>query len=273
MTIKYLREMSDVHLEFGPFFIPSLPTDSETVLLLSGDIHVGNRALRDDWLKKLSQRFAYVLYILGNHEHYKSSVDVTGQKIKFGNKKAKVCLTDPDLQNVKLLENETFVIPGTNWKVFGGTMWTDFHRGNPVTMWNAQRVMSDYKKIRTAKYQRRLTPNYVISLHLAYKQALLEELAKDDGMNVIVMSHHAPHSMSVAERYKRPVDYHDNGCYHSDVSDLILDNPKIKFWFHGHMHNNSDYMIGDDCRVICNPRGYHGVELNDSFNAEFMVEL
>jgi hypothetical protein len=50
-----------------------------------------------------------------------------------------------------------------------------------------------------------------------------------------------------------------NGGYASDLSEFILDNPEIKFWTHGHMHDPSDYMIGD-CRVICNPRGYVGYE-------------
>ena len=34
---------------------------------------------------------------------------------------------------------------------------------------------------------------------------------------------------------------------------------KIKYWIHGHMHSNVDYMIGDT-RVVCNPRGYSDME-------------
>jgi hypothetical protein len=46
-----------------------------------------------------------------------------------------------------------------------------------------------------------------------------------------------------------------NGAFHSDLSDFILDRPHIKLWTHGHMHNTSDYLVGNT-RVVCNPRGY-----------------
>jgi hypothetical protein len=46
-----------------------------------------------------------------------------------------------------------------------------------------------------------------------------------------------------------------NGAYHSDLTDIMLDNPHIKLWTHGHTHNAFDYMIGET-RVVCNPRGY-----------------
>jgi hypothetical protein len=63
--------------------------------------------------------------------------------------------------------------------------------------------------------------------------------------------------MSVHEDYKHETDM--NGGYASDLSEFILDHENIKFWTHGHMHDPSDYEIGQ-CRVICNPRGYRGYE-------------
>ena len=71
----------------------------------------------------------------------------------------------------------------------------------------------------------------------------------------MVVGHHAPSSLSVHERFVR--DTIMNGGYYSDLSEFILDNPKIVLWTHGHMHDPCDYMIGDT-RVICHPRGYPG---------------
>lgn len=264
MKIKYLRSVSDLHNEFDIFHIPELLTDSETVLLLPGDIHVGDRTLQNDWLINLSKRFAYVLYVLGNHEHYKESIDKTAIKIRDG-------LDKQYIQNVFVLDNEMFVIPGTNYKVFGGTAWTDFNKGHPVTMYMAEQTMNDYKKIRTQQHLRRFTAAYALGEHRKFTQALRDAMVTEDGYDVIIMSHHAPHSLSSHPMYAN--DYHGNACYCSDLSDLILDNPKIKLWFHGHMHNSSNYFIGDNCNVICNPRGYHGHELNDSFNPLFVIEL
>jgi hypothetical protein len=61
--------------------------------------------------------------------------------------------------------------------------------------------------------------------------------------------------MSTHPRYAS--DYLMNGGYRSDLSELILDNPQIVLWTHGHMHDPFDYMIGTT-RVVCNPRGYAG---------------
>jgi hypothetical protein len=57
---------------------------------------------------------------------------------------------------------------------------------------------------------------------------------------------------------------------------LILNNPQIKYFSHGHTHDSFDYMIGG-CRVICNPRGYYtGVnsnDLNPDFDPNFEIEV
>jgi Icc-related predicted phosphoesterase len=73
----------------------------------------------------------------------------------------------------------------------------------------------------------------------------------------VVVTHHAPSPISIAECYRH--DTLMNGAFASDLSEFILNRPQIKLWTHGHMHNVSDYMIGDT-RVVCNPRGYIGHE-------------
>jgi hypothetical protein len=39
------------------------------------------------------------------------------------------------------------------------------------------------------------------------------------------------------------------------MEQFILDNPKIKYWYHGHVHDHFDYTIGQ-CRIVCEPYGY-----------------
>ena len=51
-----------------------------------------------------------------------------------------------------------------------------------------------------------------------------------------------------------------------------MDNPNMKLWIHGHVHNNFDYMIGDT-RVICNPRGYEMYQENFEFKPDFEVDI
>jgi hypothetical protein len=85
----------------------------------------------------------------------------------------------------------------------------------------------------------------------------------------IVMTHHAPTFQSVHPRYAGDILNH---AYATDLSELILDNPNIKYWFHGHMHDSIDYMVGE-CRVLCNPRGYNGYALNPNFQQHFELEI
>jgi hypothetical protein len=260
--------MSDLHLEFYnkgiPFLdIPELETDIKTVLLLAGDIHVGDRAFRGDWLGKLSAQFAHICYVLGNHEHYKSSVDVTGAKICAAAKKQ-------GIKNLSVLENGTFENPEMGFRIIGGTMWTDYNKGNPVTMYQAKKVMNDYRKIRTDKYCRRFTPDYALIKHIAFKQFLVNEMSNSFDGDTVVMTHHAPHRLSADEQHRD--SFHEGGSYHSDLSELILDHPSIKCWVHGHMHSTSDYMIGD-CRIIANPFGYYGIKTNYEFNANLVIAL
>jgi len=73
----------------------------------------------------------------------------------------------------------------------------------------------------------------------------------------VAVTHHAPTPISIAECYR--FDTLMNGAFASDLSEFIMDRPQIKLWTHGHMHNVSDYMVGDT-RVVCNPRGYVGHE-------------
>jgi hypothetical protein len=251
--------MSDLHLEFGGIQIPVLETDPTTLLVLAGDIHVKDKVI--PFLKEMATRFPLVAVVMGNHEHYRSSVDLTGNKIKKG-------LQQEGLTNVHLLDNEVLEING--YRIIGGTMWTDLNRGDPISMWTCQQGINDYKYIRHSNYGRKFHPNVCITEHLKFKSFLQEELAKDYDGQYIVVTHHAPHDMSIDPHYAN--QFHLNGQYRSDLSELILDNSKIKMWIHGHIHCNSNYDIGQ-CRVICNPRGYVPKWLNDDFNPNLVIQL
>jgi hypothetical protein len=63
-----------------------------------------------------------------------------------------------------------------------------------------------------------------------------------------------------------------NGGYASDVSEDILDNENIKYWVHGHIHDPVDYEVGN-CRVMSNPKGYAGWDLNfGGFKSDLTVD-
>jgi hypothetical protein len=103
------------------------------------------------------------------------------------------------------------------------------------------------------------------------KHTLEENRATGKNLPVVVMTHHAPSKASTKPRYLN--DTIMNGAYSSDLSEMILDNPEIKVWTHGHTHDQFDYMIGST-RIVCNPRGYKGYEeCADHFDAEFGFDI
>jgi hypothetical protein len=84
-----------------------------------------------------------------------------------------------------------------------------------------------------------------------------EAVAENPAGKFVVVGHHSPSKLSTKPQYERDVIV--NGAYSSDLSELMLDHPQICMWTHGHTHHEFDYRIGT-CRVVCNPRGYHGYE-------------
>jgi hypothetical protein len=100
-----------------------------------------------------------------------------------------------------------------------------------------------------------LSPESVVEAHKGTLK-FIDENTQAPGKYVVV-GHHAPCKQSTKPRYKNDVMV--NGAYSSDLSEFILDRPQIKFWTHGHTHDEFDYML-NSTRIVCNPRGYDGYE-------------
>lgn len=255
-----IKVISDIHLEHYHACQIFPHIGEGDVMVLAGDILCARHLKKNGFLKDVYMRFlkdcsdnyTHVLYVLGNHEHYNFNYESTYKTI------AKFLPS-----NFHLLENETVTIG--NWNFLGATFWTDFRNENPLEMMDAQRMMNDYRAIRITSNYRKLNPDDTLRFHKESKQYLLNQL-QTLKENVFVISHHAPSYQSIAPQYKNSA----NGAYCSDLDDLILNHPQIKYWIHGHVHTFFDYKIGD-CRVICNPVGYPGQDTG--FSREFYLNL
>ena len=253
----HIRILSDLHCEFtynftgSPYIIPSHKLDKETVLILAGDIWSKVRVIKeydskDSWLSDLSSRFYKVIYVFGNHDYWKT--DLHDSVVKVRN-----YIKDNQLDNVFLLQDNTVIIDGV--KFIGSTLWTSFNNYNPNLMLMAQGMMNDYRMIRIHSHKRNITPDDIFNEHVKSKMYIEQELKKDFDGKIVVVTHHTPSSRSIAPEF---VNDSLNGCYHSSLEDL-MDNDNVVLWCHGHVHNSFDYKIYG-CRVVCNPKGYHGHE-------------
>jgi Icc-related predicted phosphoesterase len=278
---------SDIHLEFADLILKN--EENADVLILSGDICTAKvfkhkpkeRAMVKDFFKRCAFQFPHVVYIMGNHEHYDFDIAKTYDRLK-----AELA----DLPNIHLLEKETWDHNGITF--VGGTLWTDMNKNDSLTLWHCGQRMNDFQLI-TNSNRKTHHKNVVYaknsengsSLRDANGELVIERVdhyekssrwsaedsvedhkkmldyiriaTEDKTKQYVVVTHHAPTSISIAEWYKH--DTLMNGAFASDLSEFIMDRPQIKLWAHGHMHNVSDYVVGGT-RVVCNPRGYAGHE-------------
>ena len=281
--IMKIQIVSDLHLEFEDINIKN--EHGADVLVLSGDILVADdlrnqpadlslsdvldngygRAKRSvryrDFFSRVSFQFPHVIYVMGNHEHYHGKFDQSAEIIQQ-------TLGYLNIHNVYLLDNNTKDIDGVRF--VGGTMWTDCNKGDPMTMYHLEQCMNDFRVIRIAKEGfKKFLPMRTLKEFTTtrdYIKTVVEGTPVD--MPVVVCTHHAPSALSIHEMYKH--DHLMNGGYYSDLSYMLFDQPRIKLWTHGHMHQCFDYQLGD-ARVVCNPRGYN--DENRNFNPNFIVEV
>ena len=257
--------VNDLHLDMGPCN-PTLPGGE--VLVIAGDmcearhyrkhvedvhgyfddpeIKISNKDRINRFLvEECAEKYDHVIYVAGNHEHYHGVFDKTIQKIK-----------DNVPDNFHVLDNDCFELEDVMF--LGATMWTDCNKQDPMTIHAIKDMMTDFqviRKIRGADYTR-FKPQDTINEHFRTLQyfKMMMELPQNVFKKTVIVTHHAPTHLSIDPKYIS--QYLMNGAYHSRLDDLILDHPQIKYWFHGHMHDAKDYMVGDYTRVICNPRGY-----------------
>ncbi len=272
---------SDLHLEFEDINLKN--TEGAEVLILSGDImlaedlhnhpptvaspyesytELGSRQKAAqrfrDFLKRCSFEFPHVVYVAGNHEFYHGRWKESLTHLREECNK---------LPNVYFLECDVKIINEVSF--IGATLWTDMNKGDPLTLHAISDMMNDFRVIRNDEHgYTKLRPAHAMYRHqqtLAYLKAVLPDM-KDK--KVVFVGHHGPSAMSTHPRYAG--DYLMNGGYRSELSEMILDNPQIKLWTHGHMHDPFDYMIGTT-RVVCNPRGYLGHDPQaDVFELKFL---
>lgn len=250
-----IQIVSDLHLEFADVFIKN--ENNADVLVLSGDIMVASKVHRPeseygirfrDFLKRCSFQFPHVIYVAGNHEFYDSGRFFEG----IDQLRAACAIHD----NIYFLERDTKVI--NNIVFVGGTLWTDMNKFDPLTMHAIQDMMNDYRAIRNDKNGFiPVKPADTVDRHKKTRDYINFVAKENKDKTIVVVGHHSPSYQSIHPMYAN--DHLMNGAYHSDLTKIMLDNPNIKLWTHGHTHFPFDYQI-ENCRVVCNPRGYDGYE-------------
>jgi predicted phosphodiesterase len=258
MTLLLL--LSDLHTEFVAqcWSLPEELPDFD-VCVLAGDI-AGSPAKAVDFAAT-APAFAGKPTILvpGNHEFYGGEIE---NRLRVGKEAAQDT-------NVRLLDRDVAVIAGVRF--VGAILWTDYRLlGNqPLAMVDAARGLNDHTRIerRGPKGALRFSPADALARHEADRAFIEAALAEPFDGPTVVVTHHAPHPGSVAERFRNdPL----TACFVSDLS-AVIDQHQPSLWIHGHTHDCFDYRVGAT-RVVCNPKGYGPMRPGKRLeNAEFDV--
>lgn len=246
-----IQVISDLHQEFG---YSELSFDNADVVVFAGDVNIGIKGLH--WIQSRIKNKP-VIYVLGNHEYYKSAYPKVLNKLKslaFNT-------------NIHVLEDSFVDIDDVRFH--GCTLWTDFSIfGDPMEYGIiCQSAMNDYKMIKRDPSYSKMRTIDTYRIHQVSRKWLDESLQKSKKYKNVVITHHAPSLKSVSEQYKsHPV----SAAYVSNMEDFIL-NHQPDFWIHGHIHTPSRYCIGRT-EVICNPHGYIDEPYN-GFHSELIIEL
>jgi predicted phosphohydrolase len=265
--------VSDLHLDVSNH----LELPGGDVLIIAGDACEARELIREhhstkvlpytggafpcyDFFEFECAKYKKVFYVMGNHEHYHG---------KFWKTKAELERVMPS--NVTILENQCEVYDGVLF--IGSTLWTDMNKADPLTLASMKNYMNDYRLI-TYHYPQynayhKMRPEDTVKMHIESKRYIEQKAQEHPDLPVVVITHMAPTFESVHNKYRGELS---NGAYASDLSNLILDNPNIKTWVHGHMHDPCDYSVGL-CRVLCNPRGYLPWEEGNGFIPGFYFEV
>lgn len=256
-----IQLLSDIHLELYPYQPELLPVD---LVILAGDIHTKGHGVK--WA---ADTFGCpVLYVLGNHEYYQGHLDKTLAKMR-----EEAARTNG---KVTILERDSVVIGDVRF--FGAAAWTDFslHGQRLYSALDAERVMSDYQKIRATTRHRKLIPSDLIRINEQTRDWLRQALPTPFAGMTVVITHHAPCPLSIPE-WRRKCKDELNPAYANDWTGEAFWNPEhVQLWLHGHIHDAVDY-IENGVRVVSNPTGYGdkfgGEAVRNGFNPWLVIDV
>jgi Icc-related predicted phosphoesterase len=240
-----IQIVSDLHLEFHPDggqrLLSTMDFQSLDALVVAGDL-CSAKTIDSSFELLCHACLKPVIYVPGNHEYYGSSFSEVDDLL------AAAELAHPQLS---VLNNKTTTVAGQ--RIIGTPLWFPDQPDNH----GYEGMLNDFRLIRGFKKD-------VYAAHMKARQFLENELRKGD----IVVTHHLPSMESVSTRYKKsPL----NRFFVSPLDELIFQRQPA-LWVHGHTHDSVDYDLGNT-RVVCNPFGYLGHELNEGWDAAKTVEV
>lgn len=223
------------------------------VCILAGDVCEGG-AEAVDWIAGEIAPAMPVVFVLGNHELYGSDPETA-----IAQARAVAARGDHSGHPIHVLQKDAVEIQGVRF--LGATLWTDYEVfGEPAwAMHEAKQGLNDHRYIDAEPVREGgnvpglFKPEHARKLHAESRAWLESALAEPFSGPTVVVTHHAPHRLSVAPEYATS---RLTAAFVSDLSE-VMSAGRPTAWIHGHTHTPFDYVVPESgTRVVCNPRGY-----------------
>lgn len=250
MSTKYLRVVSDLHLEqyagsqieqLVEYTVPTDARDAASILVLAGDISSKPTQLAM-FIAEVEKRFRWVVYVPGNHEFYKHDMTKweteTRSLLESATEKTSYALSSVLCQQI---DGIRFIF---------GTLWADGGTTIEERM-TVARYLNDYRLITIDGVQ--FTVDTMQNIFEGQKASIEFMLQHDtSGMPNVVVTHHMPSLRLCHPRFGGSA----NGGFASNLDSVLASDYAPKLWIHGHTHDTIDTKLFNT-RIVCNPRGYH----------------
>ncbi len=242
-----IQLLSDLHIEFWKQKFRITNPHNANVLVLAGDIAVGVDKVAGV-LITCSKEFPHVVYLPGNHEFYGHTLE----SFEFLKSlvPANVYILNPGC--IKL-DDVTFI---------GAPLWTNFRARHPSAMKAAKDMISDFRLIKD------FSPAVAAALFDEHFQFIKCMYENTPGKKVIV-THFLPATECISPRFQGEglLNYY----FANDLGEWIKE-LKNTTWMFGHTHDSMDFLLGET-RVLCNPYGYRGHEINKQHNPDLIINV
>lgn len=240
---------SDLHCEirdtyWEDYLNESFGETTADVVVLAGDITDPCSEDTAAAIKWFSTRYPHVIWVPGNHEYYQTCWTIP-EVLRTMRERAVA------LGNVHVLDNEVLVLD--NQRFVGTTLWyaADLGPGGWSDFFDCKppdaAVRKERNGVRYFGQEPRRMEKWIVAANIAAKRFLHGNVQEGD----VVLTHMAPSYLSVHPRFAGDAY---NIYFVSPLDDLI-EEMKPRLWLHGHLHDSSDYVLGET-RVVCNPGGY-----------------
>jgi len=245
-----IHPTSDIHLEFLPKkdqrkVLNSIPNKDVDVLVVAGDFATGFKKNMKPGIKILCDRFPHVVFVLGNHDYFFSTLEERHNQLSN---------LDSKIENFHFLEKSSVEIDGQRF--VGGALWypkPDMPVG--IMGWiDHIRVHPDQHP--TATY------NDITREHEYTRKFFLNNVKAGD----IIVTHHLPSYACVME----PFIGDPWSCYFATKCEDIIDKCNPAVWCCGHTHFPLNLEIYDTW-VVANPYGYP-MDRHAKYDSDFIID-